>query len=108
VCALNESLSWWEISGGSSLDLVPLFDLAKSSIHTVFDQVINWILHSFKFPLGGILRNQQWHVLQDLAQDFAEKVVGILWSIWFSGWHCCQDNVSSHEGQRIRSGPFLL
>ena len=64
------------LSGGSYLDLIPLFGVVKSHMHKVFDQVIKWIRCTFEFPLVSILRNQQWQMLHELAQSFGEKSGG--------------------------------
>jgi len=64
------------LAGGSCLDLIPLFGLAKSTVCAVFDEVIGWIIKTLKFPLVSVLRDEKWELLHELAQQFAEKSGG--------------------------------
>jgi len=64
------------LAGGSCLDLIPLFDMVKSSTHKTFEQVVRWVLCTFEFPLPGILRREDWSVLHEFAHDFDAKSGG--------------------------------
>ena len=65
------------LAGGSYLDLVPLFDVCKSYLYTVFGQFLDWVLQTFRFPLVKWIRNGNWEVLNHLANQFAEKSNGV-------------------------------
>lgn len=67
------------LAGGSYLDLIPMFDVCKSSLYHIFADFLDWILSTFEFPLVGWLRKQQWEVLEFLANQFAERSNGVFY-----------------------------
>ena len=72
------------LAGGSYLDLIPLFDIVKSSIYSVFDQVIGWVIKTLSFPLVETLRDENWTVMHAMAQEFAEKSEGFFYGAFGS------------------------
>jgi len=72
------------LTGGSYLDLVPLFGLVQSYIYKVFDQFVVWVIATFEFPLVKMLRQQQWNVLHEFAQQFSEKSGGAFYGTFGS------------------------
>mmetsp|Transcript_24903 Transcript_24903/g.38381 ORF Transcript_24903/g.38381 Transcript_24903/m.38381 type:complete len:402 (+) Transcript_24903:78-1283(+) len=65
------------LSGASYLDLVPLFTVMTSHVFQIFEDVVQWILRTFEFPLVRWLRERNWKALETLAADFAEKTAGV-------------------------------
>jgi len=63
-------------AGGSCMDLVPLFGLAKSTVCIVFDEVVGWIIETLKFPLVSVLRGEKCELQHELAQQMAENSAG--------------------------------
>jgi len=66
------------LAGGSYLDLVPLFDVAKSQVYDSFDIFLKWVIRTYKFPLTDWLRTENWLKLHELARAFAEKTGGLM------------------------------
>jgi len=67
------------LTGGSYLNLVPLFGMVRSHIYKTFDQVIEWVNIAFEMPLVSILCKKQWSVLHEMTQEFAEKSGGFFY-----------------------------
>jgi len=65
------------LAGGSYLDLVPLFDVCKSSLYDSFAEFLDWVLDTLEFPLVRWLREGHWDVLNHLASQFGEKSNGV-------------------------------
>ena len=65
------------LAGGSYLDLVPLFNVSKSHLYSVFDEFLQWIMSTLQFPLVQWIRNRDWDQLKTLANEFTEKTGGV-------------------------------
>ena len=59
------------LSGGSYLDLMPLFDVSNPHIYVIFDDFLDWVLSAFHFPLAGFLEREDWGALAALAEPFS-------------------------------------
>ena len=73
---IKVALSIRMLAGGSYLDIAPLFDVSKTSLYTIFDSFLEWMLAAFSFPLVKWIREGQWEALNHLANQFAEKSNG--------------------------------
>lgn len=67
------------LSGGSYLDLVPLFDVSTTHLYRTFGTFLKWILLTLEFPLVAWLRERNWKALESLANSFAEKSNGVFY-----------------------------
>jgi len=72
ICGeIKITLSIWFLSGGSYLDLVPLFVVSRSYLYSIFETFLEWILMTFEFPLVRYLREGRWDKLLELADMFS-------------------------------------
>jgi len=59
------------LSGGSYLDLMPLFDVSVPYIYVILDQFLEWMTAAFHFPLWGFLLHDNWDALGAIAEPFS-------------------------------------
>ena len=71
------------LAGGSYLDLMPLFDVSVPWIYVIFDEFLDWVLRTFKFPLARTyLHEQNWEGLRNIAEPISYSSDGVLSGIF--------------------------